>query len=346
MDGTRIITSFILQLLPALPTLILASWALIAVDSSYFSGLPLRAILAAFAKGDLSLMAATPFNSLVYNLSISNLAEHGLHPRWLHVVANWPMLFGAGVWAVADVGWAALAREGRQWKGTEAFMARVHVAAFVLPTLALSVQPHQEPRFLLPLIVPVVALLPQAGPFRRGTSRARAQRRAVWAVWLAHSALFTVLFGYMHQGGLLPALFELNETLREDGLPGLVNPPGSDGAIELVFWRTFMPPRHLFLPATSEPRLSSLHCFVLRKADQVPPSPLRCPRKDRPYRLSSGSPTSPARPRIPSLPRSPRFARLSAPCCWSRPPTPSTLSSPCVMSSFGPAARVPSSLVK
>lgn len=196
-------------------------------------------------------MAATPFNSLVYNMSSSNLAQHGVHPRWLHVAVNWPMLFGVGVWAVAEVGWATVAREGRRWKGTQAFMTRVYLASFVVPTLALSVQPHQEPRFLLPLIVPVVALLPMATPFKLGTSRARAQRRIIWAVWLTHAAIFTVLFGYLHQGGVLPALHRLSVTLREiEDNPHIW--PGPDGAVEVVFWRTFMPPRHLFLPMHSQ----------------------------------------------------------------------------------------------
>ncbi len=244
-------STFILQLLPALPTLILASWALIFIDSSYFSGLSIPDIVADFLHGDLSSMAATPFNSLVYNLSSSNLAEHGLHPRWLHAVVNWPMLFGVGVWAVAEVGWSAAVSEGRHWKGTEAFMTRVYLASFILPTAALSVQPHQEPRFLLPLIVPVVALLPKAAPFKLGTARARTQRRAIWALWLAHAAVFTVLFGYWHQGGVVPALVQLHNQLAE-GLPSLHHKPGPDGAVEVVFWRTFMPPRHLFIPTSSK----------------------------------------------------------------------------------------------
>ena len=34
----------------------------------------------------------TPLNFLRYNMLPSNLAKHGLHPRWLHLVVNLPMI--------------------------------------------------------------------------------------------------------------------------------------------------------------------------------------------------------------------------------------------------------------
>lgn len=42
----------------------------------------------------------TPINLLRYNLSSDNLLEHGLHPRYLHLLVNLPMLFGAGMVAI------------------------------------------------------------------------------------------------------------------------------------------------------------------------------------------------------------------------------------------------------
>jgi hypothetical protein len=55
----------------------------------------------------------------------------------------------------------------------------VLVASFVVPTLLLSIQPHQEPRFLLPLIVPLVLLAPHA-PFLRASSGAMVARKWFW----------------------------------------------------------------------------------------------------------------------------------------------------------------------
>lgn len=39
----------------------------------------------------------TPLNFLRYNLSSSNLAEHGVHPRSLHLVVNLPLVIGPGL---------------------------------------------------------------------------------------------------------------------------------------------------------------------------------------------------------------------------------------------------------
>ncbi|GAA5873166.1 hypothetical protein JCM8547_006806 [Rhodosporidiobolus lusitaniae] len=222
--------------LPAALSFVATSLLLSLLDTLYFTSTfplsPTRFIL-------------TPLNFLRYNLSSENLASHGLHPRYLHVLVNWPMLFGAGL---AMVWSAVLSRGGvekQDGKKAES-RRRVYLASFVIPTLLLSIQPHQEPRFLIPLVIPLVLLAPYASFFRSGRRGAVFARRAFWTLWILHTILFTALFGYLHQGGLLPALFELNAEFRR---------PSSElsGAnqIDLVFWKTFMPPRHLLLPAGS-----------------------------------------------------------------------------------------------
>ncbi|GAA5839969.1 hypothetical protein JCM11251_006574 [Rhodosporidiobolus azoricus] len=190
-----------------------------------------------------NLTRLTPLNLLRYNLSSNNLAEHGLHPRYLHVVANWPMLFGVGLMVV----WSA--RRAKEVKKVAAVESRpgrkLYIASFIVPTLLLSIQPHQEPRFLVPLIVPLALLAPHAPFLTSASPKARKQRRAFWVLWLLHTSLFTLLFGYLHQGGLLPALFALNDQLRTP-----TSYLGGKDAVNIVFWRTFMPPRHLLVPPT------------------------------------------------------------------------------------------------
>lgn len=36
----------------------------------------------------------TPLNNLVYNLDPEKLASHGVHPLYLHIAVNLPLLFG------------------------------------------------------------------------------------------------------------------------------------------------------------------------------------------------------------------------------------------------------------
>ncbi|RUS17481.1 GPI mannosyltransferase, partial [Jimgerdemannia flammicorona] len=83
----------------------------VLVDSLYFGHLAvlladnivtLSDLIAAFMNDpksllELSLAGAptiTPLNNFLYNLDASNLASHGLHPRYLHIAVNLPLLFG------------------------------------------------------------------------------------------------------------------------------------------------------------------------------------------------------------------------------------------------------------
>ncbi|KAA1096784.1 alpha 1,2 mannosyltransferase [Puccinia graminis f. sp. tritici] len=78
----------------------------------------------------------------------------------------------------------------------------VSTASLISGTLLLSIQPHQEARFLLPLVFPLTTLCSQS----ISKSRSSKFRRTFWFAHLMHSAITVVLFGYLHQGGLQSAL--------------------------------------------------------------------------------------------------------------------------------------------
>lgn len=82
--------------LPLLVTLT-STLGFVYADSVYFHG-----------SMQPSTVEITPLNFLRYNLLPSNLAEHGLHPRWLHLVVNLPMIATPGLlfyvlWAEFDL---------------------------------------------------------------------------------------------------------------------------------------------------------------------------------------------------------------------------------------------------
>ncbi|KWU44848.1 hypothetical protein RHOSPDRAFT_33670 [Rhodotorula sp. JG-1b] len=233
-----------------------ASLACVAIDTWYFR----RDSSAAAVSPSLVL---TPLNLLRYNLASENLKEHGFHPRYLHVLVNWPMLFGVGIVAVGTAVRSAWAQCKARNTRPQNAAKPLYIWTLVLPTLALSVQPHQEPRFLIPLLIPLVLIAGRSAlaSDENGPSQ---KRRVFWGFWLIHSVLFTALFGFLHQGGLIPALFELNSSLRRtsDGQLGALR------EVDIVFWRTFMPPRHLLLP------LSSGKAPIVRVADLAGAEPL------------------------------------------------------------------------
>ncbi|ETO28749.1 hypothetical protein RFI_08378 [Reticulomyxa filosa] len=102
----------------------------------------------------------TPIQALLYNSKTDNLSAHGIHPFYLHLVINMQMLFGPMfVYLVFDV---------LQSRGLSSeFIDKLRIpldkrmfyyallANIFLSLFALSLVPHQEPRFLLPLLLPM-----------------------------------------------------------------------------------------------------------------------------------------------------------------------------------------------
>ncbi|CAG8825822.1 3870_t:CDS:2, partial [Dentiscutata erythropus] len=102
-------TDKILEMMPACLGFVLTTILCVLADSLYFGSLiitfdnnalikehifillnnPMR-ILEIGWKGKLLF---TPLNNLAYNINSDNLAEHGIHPRYLHIL-NFVLLFG------------------------------------------------------------------------------------------------------------------------------------------------------------------------------------------------------------------------------------------------------------
>ncbi|KIJ64699.1 glycosyltransferase family 22 protein [Hydnomerulius pinastri MD-312] len=100
------------------------------------------------------------------------------------------------------------------------------IQMIILSLSMLSVQPHQEPRFLTPLVLPIILLV---------ASSKRSTRLGAWT-WIIFNMVLVLVFGFLHQGGVVPSLFYLHSTL------GNV----SSGPItHIAYWKTYLPPRHL-----------------------------------------------------------------------------------------------------
>ncbi|EIW53232.1 glycosylphosphatidylinositol-alpha 1,2 mannosyltransferase [Trametes versicolor FP-101664 SS1] len=221
----------------SLPLLVTSTTTLgfVYVDSVYFHG---------FMRP--STVEITPLNFLRYNLLPSNLAEHGLHPRWLHLVVNLPMIATPGLlfyvlWAEFDL---FTSRTGEVPKGKPGpqsipcFLSRCslpHSAYYWVrwsATSLLSIQPHQEPRFLTPLLVPMIAIAVN-------NARITQARKSFLISWITANAALAVLFGVLHQGGVVPSLFRIHDIVYNDAR-GI-----HTHDFQIVYWKTYMPPRHL-----------------------------------------------------------------------------------------------------
>jgi phosphatidylinositol glycan class Z len=75
---------FILSGIPATVIFIL-------IDSFYYGYLTMSEIRE--LKVGLNNFVVTPLNFIKYNINTKNLSEHGLHPRYLHLLVNVPLLY-------------------------------------------------------------------------------------------------------------------------------------------------------------------------------------------------------------------------------------------------------------
>ncbi|KAK4639343.1 alpha 1,2 mannosyltransferase [Podospora bellae-mahoneyi] len=144
----------------------------------------------------------TPLNNLIYNLDPENLAKHGLHPWYQHILVNLPQLLGPG----------ALLLFTRPQLSLRLYSA-------ISGIVVLSISQHQEARFLLPTVPLILSSvrLPKSEKLTR-----------IWTVsWIIFNFIFGALMGTYHQGGVIPAQVFLSK---------------QPDATQAVWWKTYSPP--------------------------------------------------------------------------------------------------------
>lgn len=215
--------------------------AAVAVDSAFFGG----------PGGGLRF---APWHSLLYNIDTSNLAQHGLHPHWQHLVVNglvmfgplWPLALTAVMRAASAFAYASCRSKNavathtvsvrRAAGGAPApwHLLLLSGCTLVVAIAALSAAPHQEPRFLAPLVWPLAfvgayALSPAAASAPKLGLAARAAdagavarsgrwcsllRMVFWPLWLVFNAAAIVFFGGLHQAHVPGTAAALGGALR------------------------------------------------------------------------------------------------------------------------------------
>ena len=147
----------------------------------------------------------TPINNILYNSNTSNLAQHGIHPHYQHILINLPQLLGPASLLLV-------------------FCSRRTIALYsaLCGIAVLSVFPHQEARFLLPA---VPLLLSSVRLPRRPV-----EQRAWISAWVIFNILFGLLMGVYHQAGVVPAQL------------WLADQAGNGTQVTTFWWKTYMPP--------------------------------------------------------------------------------------------------------
>ncbi|KAM5461468.1 alpha 1,2 mannosyltransferase [Microsporum canis] len=165
----------------------------------------------------------TPLNNLLYNSDSSNLANHGLHPRYQHFLVNLPLLLGPAyilsIWSVFTKGPTSPTFHMRNMRAYSALFGAVIISLF----------PHQEARFLMPC-VPLLLTC-----FRPPKSR------VFLAAWILFNCTLGAFMGIYHQGGVVPAQIHI-PTLLADSLPPPETETGLNRTVTVLWWKTYSPP--------------------------------------------------------------------------------------------------------
>jgi len=106
-----------------------------------------------------------------------NLADHGLHPRATHILVNLPLLYGPVYIALIyrlfcflpGLGTSITRLTSASSPSPRDLTVFCLASSCIFGATCLSAAPHQEPRFLLPLALPLCLL--SHGPPGRGASR-------------------------------------------------------------------------------------------------------------------------------------------------------------------------------
>lgn len=145
----------------------------------------------------------TPLNNFLYNSVSANLAQHGLHPRYQHLLVNIPQLLGPATALLF-------------------LLRRSHVTMTLISAvsglLLLSVFPHQEARFLLPAVPLILA----------SVSLPRVQKRFWISSWVLFNVVLGIVMGIYHQGGIVPVQMHIAKTNESVG--------------HAFWWKTYSPP--------------------------------------------------------------------------------------------------------
>ncbi|KAJ8102621.1 Alg9-like mannosyltransferase family-domain-containing protein [Lipomyces tetrasporus] len=171
----------------------------------------------------------TPLNNFMYNFQPENLAKHGLHPRYTHILVNLPLLLGPYVLFVRP-------------QLSIAFLSAVS------GTIVLSLFQHQEARFLLPAI-PLLLASTSIPKFALSTTSRKWMLISVFGVF---NAILAAIFGIYHQGGIVPA-----QTLYIG--------PHASSISDVVWWKTYSPPDWLL----GEHEVGFIHRGGVRDASNI-----------------------------------------------------------------------------
>jgi phosphatidylinositol glycan class Z len=179
------------------------------IDTFYYNK------LSAFDFDGLSTtnLVLTPLNFVLYNIDSSNVQSHGAHSFYRHATINCMLLFGFNYILFLF-----------QYKNR---VSQFLYHAFVVPLICFTFISHQEPRFLLPLVVPICLL----------TSEKTFKHTHMAFTWFAFNFVLAIVYGVYHQGALIKSIDYVNGIFHHAA--------NSNINTHVIYYNTYMVPAYL-----------------------------------------------------------------------------------------------------
>lgn len=158
----------------------------------------------------------TPFNNLMYNLDESNLALHGLHSRFTHLLVNLPQIAGPAIILLPGA-----------FKSFKKIYSNIAALSLISGISILSLFKHQELRFIIPLAPLIFSCFTARSPFRI------IKWQQIFRLWILFNLIMGAIMCCFHQGGILPAINQFRSDDRSIGVH--------------IWWKTYSPPTWMYM---------------------------------------------------------------------------------------------------
>ncbi|KAI9303495.1 Alg9-like mannosyltransferase family-domain-containing protein [Cunninghamella echinulata] len=150
----------------------------------------------------------TLLNNLLYNTNVNNLALHGLHPRYTHFLVNFPVLYGPLALTSLYTIWTTSKKIRHE---PNSYLYYTMVGIVFTSMIGLSLIPHQEARFLVPMLVPLVMIYTWDQDANIGSV-------LFLLLWIGFNLVASFVFGNLHQAGVVPTMsFVQRQTMGING---------------------------------------------------------------------------------------------------------------------------------
>ncbi|CAL4074494.1 unnamed protein product [Meganyctiphanes norvegica] len=220
------------------PGIVLTFFGCVLLDSFYYGSVSFEEIM--YWNLTAASFTVTPFNFILYNVQGSNLAQHGLHPHFLHLVVNIPIVHGVlgmlGLWSVTK--WfVSITTHRISKKPKVTSMATMLLLTFIFPVMVLSLIPHQEPRFIIPTLIPLV-LLHSDQLILWSIPKFKFMKHFLFVMWHTWNMFAVVIFGFLHQGGVTNSMIRVHKHISEQP---------AQTSMHILFAHMYTPPTFLLM---------------------------------------------------------------------------------------------------